>query len=74
MAHKDLEYILKEIPRSNNVKSLVIYTIFFGMGIHIPDIDLIIHQGAWNSMMDYWQKVGRATSLKMDARKKSYTL
>ena len=55
MAHKDLEYILKEIPRSNNVKHLVNCTISFGIGIHIPDIDLIIHQGAWTP----WWTIGK---------------
>lgn len=60
MANKDLEYILKEISKPDSVIRLAICTIAFGMGINIPDIDLIIHWGACNSVMDYWQEVGRA--------------
>lgn len=31
-----------------------------GLGINIPDIDLVIHWGASTSILDYWQEVGRA--------------
>lgn len=39
---------------------LIICTIAFGMGINIPDIEVVVHWGACDSMMDYWQEVGRA--------------
>jgi superfamily II DNA helicase RecQ len=61
MANKDLEYIHHEILKSGSVIRVVICTIAFGMGINIPDIDLVIHWGACNSIMDYWQEVGMAS-------------
>ena len=39
---------------------LFICTIAFGSGINIPDIELVIHWGACDTIMDYWQEVGRA--------------
>lgn len=60
MATKDLEYILHEISKPDSVIRLAVCTIAFGMGINIPDIDLVIHWGACSSVMDYWQEVGRA--------------
>ncbi|XP_065943916.1 uncharacterized protein [Magallana gigas] len=60
MATKDLEYILHAISKPDSVIRLAVCTIAFGMGINIPDIDLVIHWGACSSVMDYWQEVGRA--------------
>lgn len=60
MANKDLEYIHQEISKSDSIIRLVICTIAFGMGVNISDIDIVIHWGACDSIMDYWQEVGRA--------------
>jgi superfamily II DNA helicase RecQ len=60
MANKDLEYILHEMSKPDSVIRLAICTIAFGMGINIPDIEVIIHWGACSSVMDYWQEIGRA--------------
>jgi superfamily II DNA helicase RecQ len=60
MASKDLDYILQEFSKPDSVIRLVICTIAFGMGINISDIELVIHWGACDSLMDYWQEVGRA--------------
>ncbi|XP_056022094.1 uncharacterized protein LOC125651519 [Ostrea edulis] len=60
MANKDLDYIHQEISKSGSVIRLIICTIAFGMGINISDIDTVIHWGACDSIMDYWQEVGRA--------------
>lgn len=54
MASKDQDYILHEFSR------LVICTIACGLGISIPDIEVVIYWGACGSIMDYWQEVGRA--------------
>ena len=34
-------------------------TIAFGMGIQIPDIDLVIHYGLSDNILTYWQETGR---------------
>ncbi|XP_062593719.1 ATP-dependent DNA helicase RecQ-like [Saccostrea cucullata] len=60
MNSKDLNYILHEISKPDSVIRIAICTIAFGMGINIPDIDVVIHWGACYSIMDYWQEVGRA--------------
>ncbi|XP_062590576.1 uncharacterized protein LOC134252155 [Saccostrea cucullata] len=60
MTDKDLDYILKEFTKPESVIRLVICTIAFGLGINIPDIEVVIHWGACDSIMDYWQEVGRA--------------
>lgn len=60
MATKDLENILHDISKPNNVIRLAVCSIAFGMWINILDIDLVIHWSACMSVMDYWQEVGRA--------------
>lgn len=59
MNSKDLNYILEEISKPEGVIRIAICTIAFGMGINIPDIDMVIHWGACFSIMDYWQEIGR---------------
>ena len=56
MNSKDLNYILEEISKPEGVIRIAICTIAFGMGINIPDIDMVIHWGACFSIMDYWQE------------------
>lgn len=60
MANKDIEYILPEFSKPDSILRLIICTISFGMGINIPDIEVVVHWGACDSMIDYWQEVGRA--------------
>ena len=45
MNSKDLNYILEEISKPEGVIRIAICTIAFGMGINIPDIDMVIHWG-----------------------------
>ena len=37
----------------------LICTNAFGIGVEIPDVDLVIHWGAPESILAYWQEVGR---------------
>lgn len=60
MASKDQDYILHEFSKPESVIRLVICTIACGLGISIPDIEVVIYWGACDSIMDYWQEVGRA--------------
>ena len=36
-------------------------TVAFGMGVNIPDVDMVIHWGLPSSGLNYWQEVGRCT-------------
>ena len=52
----------QEFSKPDSVIRLVICTIAFclGVNIHVPDIELVIHWGAYDNIMDYWQEVRRA--------------
>lgn len=56
MASKDQDYIHHEFSKPESVIRLVICT----ECISIPDIEVVIYWGACDSIMDYWQEVGRA--------------
>ena len=61
MASKDRDkVVLQEFSKPDSVIRLVICTIVFRLGINIPDIELVIHWGACDTIMNYWQEVGRA--------------
>jgi ATP-dependent DNA helicase RecQ len=38
---------------------IVITTVAFGMGMQIPDIDVVLHWGPSDNILMYWQEVGR---------------
>jgi superfamily II DNA helicase RecQ len=38
---------------------VIVCTIAFGMGINIPDVEVVIHWGANTSILSYWQDIGR---------------
>ncbi|XP_021355510.1 uncharacterized protein LOC110451699 [Mizuhopecten yessoensis] len=38
---------------------LLISTVAFGLGVHITDIDIVIHWGLPSTALDYWQEIGR---------------
>ena len=39
---------------------LTICTVVFGLGVNIPDERFVVHWGACDSALQYWQEVGRA--------------
>ena len=39
---------------------LIICTVAFGLGVNIPDVRFVVHLGACDSPLQYWQEVGRA--------------
>jgi superfamily II DNA helicase RecQ len=53
------EDILETFPKSDSSIRCLIASTAFGMGIDIPDVDLIIHWGVSSTVLNYWQEVGR---------------
>jgi superfamily II DNA helicase RecQ len=43
---------------TSHIRCLIASTAF-GMGIDIPDIELVIHWGVSSTVLNYWQEVGR---------------
>ena len=37
----------------------LVATVAFGMGLDVPDIDMVVHWGCSSSIVHYWQEVGR---------------
>ena len=52
--------ILKEFTKSNSKIRCLIVSSAFGMGVNIPDISLVFHWGEPESVLAYWQQIGRA--------------
>ena len=64
MFHANLDSTTEEmLPREFISKDAsvrcIVTTVAFGMGIQIPDIQYVIHWGPPNTMLEYWQEVGR---------------
>lgn len=74
MASKYHDYILHEFSKHESVIRLVICTIAFGLGISIRDIEVVILWGACDSIMDYWQGVGRAGRDRMKSKALYYVI
>lgn len=53
IADKNFEYILHEFSKLGRILRLIICTIAFGIANNIPDIEVFVHRGACDSMMDY---------------------
>lgn len=51
--------ILTEFLKPSGNVQVVISTVAFGMGINIPDVDIVVHWGLPTSCLSYWQEVGR---------------
>ena len=51
--------ILEDFSKQSGSIQVLISTVAFGMGINLPDVDIVIHWGLPNSSLSYWQEVGR---------------
>ena len=65
MFHKSIDHvtsqkILDTFKNRDSQLRVLFSTIAFGMGIQIPDVTVVIHWGVPNSILSYWQEVGRA--------------
>ncbi|CAG2220039.1 recQ [Mytilus edulis] len=56
----DQKKILCSFLKPESPVRLLICTVAFGLGVNIPDILYVIHWGACDSLLQYWQEVGRA--------------
>ena len=53
------EEILREFTSTESTIRCLVVTNAFGMGVNIPDISLIYHWGEPESILSYWQQIGR---------------
>lgn len=51
--------IIEQFVRNSGNLKVLIATMAFGMGVNIPDIDIVVHWGLPASSLSYWQEVGR---------------
>jgi ATP-dependent DNA helicase RecQ len=51
--------IMKDFSKPDSVIRCLVATVALGMGIDIPDIDMVIHIGCPKSVISYWQEAGR---------------
>jgi ATP-dependent DNA helicase RecQ len=51
--------ILQDFAQGSSTIRCLIATVALGMGIDIPDIDIIVHIGCPKSIIQYWQEAGR---------------
>ncbi|XP_071123735.1 ATP-dependent DNA helicase RecQ-like [Mytilus edulis] len=56
----DQKKILCSFLKPESPVRLLICTVAFGLGVNIPDIRYVIHWGACDSLLQYWQEVARA--------------
>ncbi|XP_006815053.1 ATP-dependent DNA helicase RecQ-like [Saccoglossus kowalevskii] len=59
LASTDQERVVSRFSQ-DNVLRCIICTVAFGMGVNIPDLNIVVHWGCSNSIVEYWQEVGRA--------------
>ena len=52
--------IIDQFVSVNGEVKILVCTVAFGMGVNIPNIDLVVHWGVPTSSLAYWQEVGRA--------------
>lgn len=52
--------VLDSFRTEESIIRCLFATVAFGMGIQIPDIEVIVHLGLPKSVLSYWQEVGRA--------------
>ena len=52
--------IIENFVKEESTIRLTICTVVFGLGVNIPDVRFVVHQGECDSALQYWQEVGRA--------------
>ena len=59
MFETDRLRIIEDFRKPDSTMRCLVSTVAFGMGIDIPDIKLIIHWGESDTIVQYWQEIGR---------------
>lgn len=60
LSSDDQHLMVEKFTKSESIIRLVICTVAFGLGVNIPNVRNVIHWGASDSVLQYWQEVGRA--------------
>ena len=57
---EDMEKLMLEsfCPAGSDMR-VMICTSAFGMGVQIPDVDIVVHWGVSRTVLDFWQEIGR---------------
>ena len=50
---------MADFKSQNSRTRCLIATVAFGMGVDVPDIDVVVHWGASSGIVQYWQEMGR---------------
>ena len=58
---KSVHRILSEYKTPESSIRIIFATVAFGLGIDIPDINIIIHWGISSTIMTFWQEIGRCS-------------
>ncbi|KAL3831292.1 hypothetical protein ACJMK2_023062 [Sinanodonta woodiana] len=53
--------ILEDFVKLQGFIRVLICTVAFSIGIQVDDIDVVVHWGIENSVLSYWQEVGRCS-------------
>lgn len=53
------QYYLDEFTKAKSTVRIMVATVAFGMGVNIPDVEIVVHWGVPKSVLSYWQEVGR---------------
>ena len=54
-----MERVLNNFQKKECTTRCLIATVAFGMGVDVPDVDIVIHWGASKGIVHYWQEIGR---------------
>ena len=60
LCSKDQKIIIQNFVKEESTIRFIICTVAFGLGVNIPDIRFVVHWGACDSALQYWQEAGRA--------------
>ena len=60
LCSKDQKIIIQNFVKEESTIRFFICTVAFGLGVNISDVRFVVHWGACDSTLQYWQGVGRA--------------